>query len=34
MAVYQNGHALAEADASDIVSFLETLTGEYRGKQL
>jgi len=34
MATYQNGAALPENDAADVVKFLETLTGEYRGKAL
>jgi cytochrome c peroxidase len=34
MAVYQAGEPLAEKDAQDVVKFLETLTGEYRGKAL
>ena len=34
MATYQGGQALAQTDADDIVRFLETLTGEYRGKIL
>jgi cytochrome c peroxidase len=34
MATYQSGEALSEKDAQDVVRFLETLTGEYRGKAL
>ena len=34
MAVYQAGSPLAETDAQDLVKFLETLTGEYKGKAL
>ena len=34
MAVYQGGAPLAEKDAQDVVKFLETLTGEYKGKAL
>ncbi len=34
MAVYQVAEPLAEKDAQDLVKFLETLTGEYRGKAL
>jgi cytochrome c peroxidase len=34
MAVYQLGEPLSEKDAQDIVAFLETLTGEYKGKSL
>jgi cytochrome c peroxidase len=34
MATYQNGEALSEKDAQDVVKFLETLTGEYNGKAL
>ena len=34
MAVYQAGEPLAEKDAQDVVKFLETLTGEYKGKAL
>jgi cytochrome c peroxidase len=34
MAVYEVGEPLAEKDAGDVVKFLETLTGEYKGKAL
>jgi cytochrome c peroxidase len=34
MAVYQIGEPLAEKDAQNVVEFLETLTGEYKGKVL
>ena len=34
MAVYQGGAPLAEKDGQDVVKFLETLTGEYKGKAL
>ena len=34
MAAYQNGLALGEKDTQDVVKFLETLTGEYKGKAL
>jgi cytochrome c peroxidase len=34
MGVYQLGEPLAEKDAQDVVKFLETLTGEYKGKSL
>jgi cytochrome c peroxidase len=34
MAVYQVGEPLAETDAQAVVKFLETLTGEYKGKSL
>ena len=34
MATYQGGEALGEKDAQDVVKFLETLTGEYKGKAL
>ncbi len=34
MAVYQVGEPLVEKDAQDLVKFLETLTGEYKGKAL
>lgn len=34
MAVYQVGQTLSTADRDDIVSFLKTLTGEYRGTML
>ncbi len=34
MAVYQTGEPLSDNDAGGIVSFLETLTGEYNGKRL
>lgn len=34
MALYQAGEPLAEKDAQDVVRFLETLTGEYKGKAL
>ena len=34
MAVYQVGEPLAEKDTQDVVRFLETLTGEYKGKAL
>jgi cytochrome c peroxidase len=34
MAVYEVGEPLAEKDAQDVVKFLETLTGEYKGKAL
>ena len=34
MAAFQNGEALSEKDAQDVVKFLETLTGEYKGKAL
>lgn len=34
MAVYQIGAPLAEKDAQNLVKFLETLTGEYKGKVL
>ena len=32
MATFQDGEALSEKDARDVVRFLETLTGEYKGK--
>ena len=34
MAVYQVGEPLSGSDAQDVVKFLETLTGEYKGKAL
>ncbi len=34
MATYELGEPLAEKDAQDLVKFLETLTGEYKGKAL
>jgi len=34
MAVYQVGEPLSEKEAQDVVEFLETLTGEYKGKAL
>ncbi len=34
MAVFQLGRPLAEKDSQDVVRFLETLTGEYRGTGL
>jgi cytochrome c peroxidase len=34
MATCQNGQALGATDAQDVVKFLETLTGEYKGKAL
>lgn len=34
MAVYQVGKPLSTADRDDIVAFLKTLTGEYRGQPL
>ena len=34
MATYQNGEALSDRDAQDVLKFLETLTGEYKGKAL
>jgi cytochrome c peroxidase len=34
MAVYEVGAPLVEKDAQDLVKFLETLTGEYKGKLL
>jgi len=34
MAVYEVGEPLADKDAQDVVRFLETLTGEYKGKAL
>jgi len=34
MAKYQVGRELREADVDALVRFLESLTGEYRGKQL
>jgi cytochrome c peroxidase len=34
MATYQTGEPLSETDARDVVKFLETLTGEYKGKAL
>ncbi len=34
MALYQGGRALSENEAADIVSFLESLTGEYQGQPL
>lgn len=34
MAVYEVGEPLVEKDAQDVVRFLETLTGEYKGKAL
>ncbi len=34
MATYQLGQPLAEKDAQDVVKFLGTLTGEYKGKTL
>lgn len=34
MAVYQVGKPLTTADRDDIVAFLKTLTGEYKGKPL
>jgi cytochrome c peroxidase len=34
MATFQNGEALPEKDARDVVKFLETLTGEYKNKAL
>jgi cytochrome c peroxidase len=34
MASYQTGEALSEKDGQDVVKFLETLTGEFKGKAL
>lgn len=34
MVTYQVGASLPEKDAEDVVKFLETLTGEYKGKAL
>jgi cytochrome c peroxidase len=34
MATYELGAPLADKDAQDLVKFLETLTGEYKGKAL
>jgi cytochrome c peroxidase len=34
MAAFQLGTRLADTDAEDVVAFLQTLTGEYRGKRL
>ena len=34
MAKYQIGRQLSEAEVADIVAFLESLPGEYRGKPL
>jgi len=34
MAAFQNGEALSAKDTEDVVKFLETLTGEYKGKAL
>jgi cytochrome c peroxidase len=34
MATYQRGEPLGERDIRDVVKFLETLTGEYKGKAL
>ncbi len=34
MATYQNGEPLSEAEAQNVVKFLETLTGEYAGRPL
>lgn len=34
MAVYQSGKQLSEEEINDITSFLESLTGEYKGKLL
>jgi cytochrome c peroxidase len=34
MARYQLGRPLPQADKADIIAFLKTLTGEYRGQPL